>query len=241
MKLTEKVHLVGGSGYGLSPQGDCNIYLVNGGDELALIDTGGGFGVKDILGNVKADGFDPKKITKVLITHCHFDHIGGNYDLKNELGCNIISHDSDKTPIETLDELSLYTMAQERGLEFKATKVDATVKEGDKVQVGDVSLNVVHNPGHTPGCISFLLDEDDGKRGLLCGDIAGPSGNLGYINGPGFNLDDWKMSIKKLVDLSPDRLYPGHNTFILNNAKEHLELYDQKMNAAWTTIITSVG
>lgn len=240
MKLTERVFLVGGSGYGLSPSGDCNIYLVDGGAEMALIDTGGGYGVLAILENIRKDGLDPKKITKTLITHSHFDHIGGNYDIKEETGTEIICHPNEREAIETLNEYSLYTMAKQWGLEFKAAPIDGTVEEGDIIKVGEVELKVVHNPGHTPGCISFMFEED-GVKSLLCGDIAGASGRLGYINGPGFVLDDWKKSIKKLVGLNPQRLYPGHGTFLLADAPSHLLLYDQKMNAAWTTIITEVG
>jgi glyoxylase-like metal-dependent hydrolase (beta-lactamase superfamily II) len=119
--------------------------------------------------------------------------------------------------------------------------VDTVSKDGDIYQVGDVSLKVVHTPGHTHGCISLLMKERDGKLGLFCGDMAGANGRLGYINGPGFNLEDWKKSIKRMLGLQPDRLYPGHNTFLLGDAVDHLMLYDQKMNAAWTTIVTSVG
>ena len=240
MRLTESIYLVGGSGYGLSPSGDCNVYIVNGGDELALIDTGGGYGVPAILENIRKDGLDPKKITKTLITHSHFDHIGGNYDIKKQTGSEILCHPADREAIETLNEFSLYEMAKQWGLEFKAVPIDGTIDEGDKIKVGKLELKVVHNPGHTPGCISFLVD-DNGVRSLLCGDIAGASGRLGYINGPGFSLDDWKKSIKKLVELGPSRLYPGHGTFLLDDAASHLKLYDQKMNAAWTTIITEVG
>lgn len=240
MKLTDRVYLVAGSGYGISPTGDCNCYVVDGGSELALIDTGGGLGVKAMMENMRKDGLDPKKITKILITHSHFDHIGGNYEFREATGSKIISHPADKEAIETLNEYSLYTMAQERGLEFKAAPVDETVVDGDIIKVGEVELKTVENPGHTPGCISFLLD-DDGVLSLLCGDIAGASGNLGYINGPGFVLDDWKASIKKLAALKPERMYPGHGTFLLGDATSHLLQYDAKMNAAWTTIITSVG
>jgi len=207
---------------------------------MALIDTGGGFGVPSILENIRKDGLDPKKISKTLITHSHFDHIGGNHDIKEETGTQILCHPADREAIETLNEFSLYNMAQERGLEFKAAPIDDTIDDGDIVVVGDVELKVVHNPGHTPGCISFVFEEDDVKS-LISGDIAGASGRLGYINGPGFDLNEWKKSIKKLVDLKPQRMYPGHGTFLLDDATSHLMLYDQKMNAAWTTIITEVG
>jgi glyoxylase-like metal-dependent hydrolase (beta-lactamase superfamily II) len=240
MKLSNRVYLVGGSGYGLSPTGDCNVYLVDGGSEMALIDTGGGNGVNSFLQNITNDGLNPNKITKTLITHCHFDHIGGNYDIKKEISTILLCHPADKEAIEKLNEYSLYNMAQERGLEFKASKIDETVNEGNYINVGDINLKVVHNPGHTPGCISFLLN-DDNVKSLFCGDIAGALGKLGYINGPGFVLDDWKKSIIKLVDIAPQRLYPGHGTFLLSDAISHLKLYNEKMNSAWINIITEVG
>ena len=61
MKLTDSVHLVGGSAYGLSAAGDCNVYLVDCGGEYAMVDAGGGMGVKRIVENIKQDGIDPKK------------------------------------------------------------------------------------------------------------------------------------------------------------------------------------
>jgi len=241
MKITDQVYLAGGAGFGYSATGDCNVYLVDGGDALALIDTGGGLGARDILSNVKRMGFDPRKIAVAFNTHSHFDHIGGNHEIKQATGCKIAAHEADKRSITELDENSLYAMAQERGLSFKAVDVDVTLKDGDVYQIGDVSLRVVQTPGHTPGCISLLMKEKDGKLSLFCGDMAGASGRLGFINGPGFDLDDWKRSIKRMLDLKPDKLYPGHNTFLLGDAVEHLKLYDQKMNAPWTTIVTSVG
>jgi hydroxyacylglutathione hydrolase len=241
MKITDQVYLVGGAGFGYSATGDCNVYLLDGGGALALIDTGGGLGAKDILGNVKRMGFSPNKITVAFNTHSHFDHIGGNSEIRRATGCKIAAHEADRRSIEELDELSLYGMAEERGIKFKADKVDVALRDGETYQVGDVSLKVVHTPGHTPGCISLLLKEKDSKIGVFCGDIAGASGRLGYINGPGFDLADWKMSIKRLIELKPDRLYPGHNTFLVGDALDHLRLYDQKLNAAWTTIVTSVG
>jgi glyoxylase-like metal-dependent hydrolase (beta-lactamase superfamily II) len=240
MKLTNRVYLVGGSGYGLSPIGDCNVYLLDGGSEMALIDTGGGYGVTSFLKNIKNDGLKPQRITNTLITHCHFDHIGGNFDIKKKTGTKVFCHPADKEAIEKLNEHSLYYMGQERGLEFKATNIDVTIEEGNTIQVGDIILKVIHNPGHTPGCISFLFNED-GVQSLFCGDITSALGKLGYINGPGFELDDWKHSIKKLVKIAPQRLFPGHGTFLLSDALLHLKLYDQKMNSAWVNIVTEVG
>ncbi len=241
MKITDQIYLVGGAGFGYSASGDCNVYLLDGRGVLALIDTGGGLGAKNILDNVKRMGFNPGEIIVAFNTHCHFDHIGGNIAIRKATGCKIATHEDDRRSIEDLDELSLYSMAEERGIKFEASTVDVALRDSETYQVGNVSLSVVHTPGHTPGSMSLLIREKDGKIGIFCGDVAGASGRLGYINGPGFNLADWKCSIKRLIELKPDRIYPGHNTFLVGNALEHLRLYDQKLNAAWTTIVTSVG
>jgi glyoxylase-like metal-dependent hydrolase (beta-lactamase superfamily II) len=241
MKLTDSVYLVGGSAYGLSAQGDCNIYLVDCGAEYTLIDTGGGMGVKRIIDNIKSDGFDPKKIKLIFLTHCHFDHIGGAYEIKRLTKCKLMAHKHEATSINELNEHVLMEMARDRGLYFKAPKLDGVLEGGDNIHVGDFIFDVLHTPGHTPGCISIKMIEKDGKTAIFPGDIASTTGRLGFINGPGFDLPDWKKSIKKLISEKPDRLYPGHGTFMLNDATEDLTLTDAKMNAPWTTIVTSVG
>jgi hydroxyacylglutathione hydrolase len=241
MKLTESVYLIGGSGYGYSAKGDCNVYLVDCGGEYAVMDTGGGRGVSKILDNVKRMGLKPNRISTVFLSHCHFDHIGGAYEIKERLGCRLLSHSSDAVSIESLDDYSLYEMGKTWGLTFKAPKLDGYILDGEHVKVGNVIFNIIHTPGHTPGCITIQFTEMDGMNSLLVGDVAFQGGKLGFINGPGFDLPSWKNSIKRLITTKPDRLYPGHNTFLLSGATEDLEVTDQKMNSPWTNIVTSVG
>jgi glyoxylase-like metal-dependent hydrolase (beta-lactamase superfamily II) len=206
-----------------------------------LIDAGGGFGVKRILANVKRDGFDPRAIKIALLTHCHFDHIGGANELKELTGCKLVAHKSDSDSIVNLDESVLMEMAESSGLRFKAPKLDKVFENDDHIDVNEAHLDIIHTPGHTPGCISVVMKEKDGKKAIFTGDIASTTGRLGFINGPGFDLSAWKTSLKRLIAESPDRVYPGHGTFMLSGATEDLRLTDQKMNAPWTTIVTSVG
>ncbi len=241
MRLTESVYLVGGPAYGLSPAGDCNVYLVDCGAEQVLIDAGGGNGVKSILENVRKDGFDPRKINVAFLTHCHFDHIGGANEVKRLTGCKLFAHRLDSKSIMELNENVLMDMARAKGLNFDAPKLDGLLEDLDHMHVGGMSFDVIHTPGHTPGCISLKITEKDGATAIFSGDIASTNGRLGFINGPGFDLPAWKRSIKRLIAEKPDRIYPGHNTFMLNGATEDLQVTDAKMNAPWTTIVTSVG
>lgn len=206
-----------------------------------MVDAGGGSGVKLILENIKHDGFNLNRLKVAFLTHCHFDHIGGANEMNQLTRCKLLAHEADADAIMNLTDNVLMEMAKSRGLNFKAPKLDEIVRDGDCITVGDLEINIIHTPGHTPGCISLSITEKDGKKGIFTGDIASTTGRLGFINGPGFDLLKWKASIKRLVSEKPDRVYPGHNTFMLRNATDDLMLTDQKMNAPWTTIVTSVG
>jgi glyoxylase-like metal-dependent hydrolase (beta-lactamase superfamily II) len=240
LKLTNRIYLIGGAAYGYSATGDCNLYLVDCGSGLAIVDTGGGNGIPIVLRNIRRMGFDPGSLKMAFVTHCHFDHIGGNKAIKEATGCKIAAHEAEKEDIETLGDLTLYQMAQDNGLNFEPTNVDVILRGGQRVKVGDVEFEVMHTPGHTPGGISLITREDD-MTSLFSGDTASAQGRLGFINGPGFNLSDLKSSIKKMLALEPDRLFPGHGVFVLSGAVDHLRLLDQKMNAPWVNIVTSVG
>ncbi|MFQ6053571.1 MAG: MBL fold metallo-hydrolase [Candidatus Bathyarchaeia archaeon] len=240
LKLTDRIYLIGGGAYGYSAPGDCNIYLVDCGGKLAMIDTGGGAGIPKVLENIETMGFDPEALEVALITHCHYDHIGGNRDLKEATGCRIAAHEAEVEEIEVLGTLSLYDMAREQGLEFEPAKVDIALKDGQHLRIGEVDFEIVHTPGHTPGGVCFLMGEGDGVS-LFTGDTASAQGRLGWVNGPGCDLSEWKRSIGRLLDLGPDRMFPGHGVFVLSGAVEHLRLLDDRMNAPWVNIVTAIG
>jgi len=205
-----------------------------------MIDTGGGNGISKVLENIRRMSFDPETLEVAFLTHCHYDHIGGNKAIKDATGCRIAAHEAEKEEIENLGELTLYQMGQENGLSFEPTEVDITLRGEEKVQVGDVEFEIVHTPGHAPGGISMVI-RGEGATSLFPGDTVSAQGRLGFINGPGFSLEEWKRSIKTMLDLKPDRMFPGHGVFVLSEAVEHLRVYDAKMNAPWINVVTSVG
>src|SRR5260370_4174022 len=77
MKIITRVPLAGGEQFGLSHPLDCNCYLLDGGSALAIVDTGLGLGADEIIDNMVADGFDPARLTHILLTHSHPCHWGG--------------------------------------------------------------------------------------------------------------------------------------------------------------------
>jgi glyoxylase-like metal-dependent hydrolase (beta-lactamase superfamily II) len=91
------------------------------------------------------------------------------------------------------------------GVDYKPVKVDTILKgEREEMLLGDLKFNFLHTPGHTPGSISVYIDTKDG-RVLFGQDIHGP-----FSPAWGSNLEAWRESMHKLIDLKADVLCEGH-------------------------------
>ncbi len=199
-EITENIFIVGGPE--ITDGRDGCVYLINLG-ELILIDTGAGWSVDKIIKNVEKLGFDPKKLSKVLLTHCHIDHIGGVPEIKKRFGSKIYIHKLDAPPLEMGDPI--LTAASWYQTTFPPTPVDVKFNSSEEIlRIGGEQIVCLHTPGHTPGSISIYLDLN-GKRILFAQDLHGP-----LLEEFGSNLDDWDRSTKKLLDLDADILCEGH-------------------------------
>ncbi len=198
-KVWGNVYLVGGSE--ISHPADCSVYLIDGGEELALIDSGAGPGISNIIENIRALGFPPEKITLVVSTHAHIDHIGGNAHLNREFGCQIFAHQLDAHRIETGEMVG----AEFYGVSYEpCTVARMMLGSEEELRVGSVKLNAIHIPGHTPGSIA-LWTEADGLRVLFGQDVHGP-----YVAQWGAIMGEVGASLRKLKALDADILCEGH-------------------------------
>lgn len=138
----------------------------------------------------------------ILNTHGHFDHVGGNRQLKDATGAELLIHAADATMLAQLS-----ASAAAFGLSAQnSPPPDRTVAEGDRVTFGDIALTVLHTPGHTPGGISFHTD-----RCVFVGDALF-YGSIGRTDFPGGDYDTLIASIRtKLFTLDDDTtVYTGH-------------------------------
>ena len=145
---------------------------------------------------------DSLTLKYIINTHGHFDHVGGNYDLKKASGADIVIHPADEAMLA-----DLVRTAAAFGLSAQNSPApDRTVQEGDTISFGEISLRVLDTPGHSPGGISLHTDNM-----VFVGDTLF-AGSIGRTDLPGGDFQTLISSIKtKLFPLGDDtKVYTGH-------------------------------
>lgn len=138
----------------------------------------------------------------IVLTHGHIDHIHDTALLARETEAPVLIHAAD-APMLGDPGLSGATWL---GMQHDPAKAKRLVGEGDSIEVGTLSLRVVHTPGHTPGGICLL-----GEADCITGDLLFMDG-VGRWDFPGGSRERLIESIARLSQLCPDamRLHPGH-------------------------------
>lgn len=231
MRLSERVYLVGSgsNGFDLTDPFDCHVYLVDGGDELALIDAGAGMGAEAIIANVKQDGFDPARIRHLILTHGHGDHAGGAARLRKLVGePAIYAAGTIADSLRQGDEKAMSVdVAKQAGIyppdyRLEPFPVDHELEEGATVEVGGLRLAVLETPGHSDGHVSLLL-KHGGRRILFAGDVVFFGGKVLLQDIHDCRLDALSSSLRKLRRLEVTDLLPGHLTLSLRDGQRHIE------------------
>ncbi|MFP8968093.1 MBL fold metallo-hydrolase [Pokkaliibacter sp. CJK22405] len=181
-------------------QQNCTLIWCDSTNEAALIDPGGE--PARLLEAVAEEGLTLKKI---LLTHGHLDHVGATAELSQQQSLPIEGpHTADQYWIEALaQQAQMFGFAPVEGF-----TPDRWLEEGDKVALGELTLEVYHCPGHTPGHVIFYHPE---SRWAQVGDVLF-KGSIGRTDFPGGNHQDLINAIQtKLFPLGDDvRFVPGH-------------------------------
>lgn len=151
--IIDNVHYVGTNGLA--------VYLVTTPAGHILIDTAMPEATSQIKSSIEKLGFKIADIKYLINTHAHIDHTGGLAELKQLTGAQLIAGAADKPLLEGGYYPGRETAAE---LKFPAAKVDRTVKEGDIVSLGGVTLTAHATPGHSPGCTSWTTNFREGAN-----------------------------------------------------------------------------
>ena len=178
-----------------------NTYIVSCPETMegVIIDPGGN--AEEILQLIGDNGLTIKLI---LNTHGHADHIVANMTLKTALDIPVAIHEDDVFFFAKPDIQKIST--KELGLTV-ACKADRILKDGELVKVGNLEIQVIHTPGHTPGSSCFLV-----AGNLFTGDTLFV-GDVGRTDLTGGSFDTLLQSIKqKIIPLPPETtIRPGHD------------------------------
>jgi hydroxyacylglutathione hydrolase len=178
-------------------QANCYILGSEKTKEAAVIDPGG-----DVDNILMALAKDSLRLVYIINTHGHFDHTGDNKPLKDATGAQILIHRADAPMI----------LQQGRGGAAWGMRIedspppDRYLAEGDIVTFGDISLKVLHTPGHSPGGIALATD-----KMVFVGDTLF-AGSIGRTDFPGGDQDGLLRGVRdKIFTLGDDVVvYPGH-------------------------------
>ena len=238
MRLTERVYLVGSGdfGFSMSNEFDCHVYLLDGGEELALVDAGVGLEPERILDNIITDRLDPGKIKYILLTHAHADHCGGAAVLKDRLGARVALHTEEVAFLEDGDEENTglkvaradgwYT----RDYRLEPCPVDIKIQDGQQITIGDLSVQTIHFPGHSRGSVCYVVSIGRSKC-IFSGDTVFQNGEIALLNCVGSSLEQYRLNVGKLAHLDIDVLLPGHLLFALNKGQRHLDMAIENLKA----------
>ena len=144
------------------------------------------------------------QIASILLTHCHFDHVGGLAELKTGTEAPIYVH-ADAVPMlkKAAAAAGLF------GLQMKTPPApDQLINEGDTIQVGNVAFDVLYTPGHAPGHVCFYSAQ---YQVVFDGDVLFQQG-IGRTDFEGGDFDTLIRSIREKLLTMPDgtRVFSGH-------------------------------
>ena len=169
-----------------SYQTNCYMVWNEDSDTCVLIDPG--YQPEELLEQIRIKG---KSLEAILLTHGHFDHVGGVKHIAAETGCRVYICQEDLTLNPAITAGAIY--------------YTHTYAEGDSVQAAGLAFQVLQTPGHTPGSVCLLCED-----AIFSGDTLF-AGTCGRTDLPGGSGKQIMASLKRLSQLQKDyQVLPGH-------------------------------
>jgi glyoxylase-like metal-dependent hydrolase (beta-lactamase superfamily II) len=185
---------------------EVNCYIVYCEESLQCVVIDPGDDCDDIMHMVEENHLKPKYI---LLTHGHFDHIGAVKELKERTDAMVVIHPMDADHLTDASR-NLSGLIGKRSVQVPP---DLLVEDGDRLEAGHVTLQVIHTPGHTLGGVTYMESTYMGHGALFTGDTLF-EGSVGRTDFPGGSHPQLLRSISEKLMILDDSLavFPGHGS-----------------------------
>ena len=195
-----------------------NTWIVGTSKRPILLDTGQGVAIyADLLENALKELVGATELERIVLTHAHIDHLGGVRQVTERFG-----------------EMEVLKMPWE-GHDAPAGEISA-IGHGAVVHTEGATLRAVHTPGHAPDHLCYYLEEE---RALFTGDVVLGAGTTVIPDDTG-DLSDYMDSLRRLLELDLETIYPAHGPVIRNPREKigeyiaHRELRERQVIEALT-------
>jgi hydroxyacylglutathione hydrolase len=194
---------------------DSNVYVITG-EIPTIIDTGTGFYSRMIIETIQKI-IKLHKIQQILLTHEHYDHVGGVQDIVRATKgtAQICAHKDIVLKLKN----GKSTFAEMIGGVMPNINVDVPLVDGVQLTLGDEIFEVFVTPGHSIGSLCFYSKKSEV---LFSGDTIFANGGFGRYDFPGGDFNLLLHSIERLATLKVKNLYPGHGPIVETNGADHV-------------------
>ncbi len=197
------------------------IYLLGDGDEYALLGGGLTYVVPDVLRQLDESGIDERRITRIIILHAHFDHVGIVPSVRKRFPwIRVCASEKarqrldDAGTLETIIGFNTVLLPQQPRdgteafcLEHSGFKVDEVLVEGDVLRCGSMSLEVMEVPGHSTCSIAVWVPEE---KALFASDAGGILFQDTVFTAANSNFDHYQQSLEKMARLDVEVFLAEH-------------------------------
>jgi glyoxylase-like metal-dependent hydrolase (beta-lactamase superfamily II) len=178
---------------------NCFLFRKEGAERALIVDPGEE--PERILAAIEAMRVN---VEAILLTHCHFDHIGAVAPVAKATGAPVYCPEIE---VPILADIMAFVPWAELG-PYESYQADHTVRGGETLELAGLELDVIFTPGHSPGHVTYSARGEDA---LFSGDVLF-QGSIGRVDLPGGDGPTLMRSIRTLLDSHPDQttVYPGH-------------------------------
>src|SRR5204863_4576580 len=178
---------------------NCYVARRDGADGAVVVDPGDE--AERIVGAIEQLGIS---VEAILITHCHFDHVGAVAPVARATGAQVWCPEIE---VPVLADIMSYVPWPGFG-PYESYEADQTVVGGEKLDLAGLDIDVIFTPGHSPGHVSYSIADEEA---LFSGDVLF-QGSVGRVDLPGGDGPTLLRSIAMLLNTLPPetRVHPGH-------------------------------